>query len=375
MAPMAKKPVVAPTRFTAGRTRFLWVGLLALIIGVFFIISPAFLKRSAAKEQVKLPAAVLEAIREIFPKAAVTEVGMEDEDGLTLFVVEAKVGEKHVEVIASPDGVVVEVSIPIRAADGPEAAMAAIQRVAEGAQITEIDTVGTCAEVCDGKLVELPAPRTTYWVEFERGDLWGEVTVAPDGMIVEVSTVPEARDVPEAALATIRKAAAGGQVTEISRDETHAEPVDGKLVRLDRLAVTYWAEFKKGDLWGDITVAPDGTVVEMSVEVEAKDVPEAVMAAIRKAAGGARITELGKEELHAEPAGGRFARLPKAEVYYWAEFEDGDAAGEVSVAPDGAVVEVLKWKTVTETRDEVSKKDRRVKLNRGRSPLPTSQAT
>jgi len=122
------------------------------------------------------------------------------------------------------------------------------------------------------------------------------------------------------------------------------------------------------------SAASDGTVVEMSVEIEAKDVPEAVMAAIRKAAGGTRITELGKEELHAEPTGSPFARPTNAEVYYWAEFEDGDAAGEASVAPDGAVVEVLKWKTVTETRDEVLKKDRRVKLNRGRSPPPTSQA-
>lgn len=374
MAPMAKQPVAAPAKFAVKRTRFLWVGLLALLIGVFFIIFPAFLKKSAAKEQVRLPAAVLEAIREIFPKAAISEVGMEDEDGVTLFVVEAKVGETYVEVIASPDGVVVEVSIEIRAADVPEAAMAAIRRVAEGAQITEIDNVGTCAEVRDGKLVKLPATRTTYWAEFERGALGGEVTVAPNGMIVEVSTAPEAKDVPEAVLAAIRKAAAGGQVTEISRDETHAEPMDGKLVRLDRPTVTYWAEFKKGDLCGEITAAPDGTVVEMSVEIEAKDVPEAVMAAIRKAAGGARITELGKEEIPAEPAGSRFARPPNAEVYYWAEFEDGDAAGEASVAPDGAVVEVLKWKTVTETRDEVSKKDRRVKLNRGRSPLPTSQA-
>jgi len=84
----AKRPVAAPGRFDRGRTRILWLGLAALIVAVIFLISPAFLRRSAAKEEVRLPTAVLGAIREIFPKAVISEVGMEDDEGMTLFVVE-----------------------------------------------------------------------------------------------------------------------------------------------------------------------------------------------------------------------------------------------------------------------------------------------
>jgi hypothetical protein len=297
MGPLAKKPVPAPRRFNRGRTRILWLGLAALIVAVIFLISPAILRRSAAKEQVRLPMAVLGAIREIFPKAVISEVGMEDDEGMTLFVVETRVGETYVEVVASPDGVIAEVSIEITAADVPQAAMAAIRKAAEGAQVTEIDTVGAHAEVKDGRLVKLQVPRTTYWAEFEKGGLAGEVTVAPDG-----------------------------------------------------------------------------TVVEMSADLEAKDVPEAVLAAIRKTADGASITELGRDEIHAELEGGKTVRLQQAEVYYWAEFQKDDTAGEVSVAPDGAVVEVLKWKCVTENRDEGSCKDHRIRLNRGRSPCPAPQS-
>jgi len=375
MRPMAGKSGAAPARFGAGRMRALWLGLAALLVGVLFLISPTFLKKSAAREQVMLPAAVLEAIREIFPQALISEAGMEDDEGVTVFVVEMRVGERYVEVIASPDGVVVEVSIEIKAADVPEAAMAAIRKAAEGAQITAIDTVGTHAEVKDGKLVKLPVPMTTFWAEFEKGDLAGEVTVAPDGTIVEVSTAVEAKDVPGAALAAIQKAAEGGRVAQISKDETRAEPKDGKFARLDSPMVAYWAEFKKGELTGEVIVASDGTVLEISTAVEARDVPEAALAAIRKAADGACVTEFGKDETHAELEGGKVTRPAKAEIYYWAEFQKDEMAGEVSVAPDGTVVEVLTWKTVTETKDETSKKGRGIKLNRGRSPFPVPQST
>ena len=225
------------------------------------------------------------------------------------------------EVVASPDGVIAEVSIEITAADVPEAAMAAIRKAAEGAQVTEIDTVGTHAEVKDGKLVKLPIPRSTYWAEFEKGGLGGEVSVASDGTVVELSTGLEAQNVPGAALAAIQRAAAETGITEISRDETHAVPQNEKFAKLDRPTVTYWAEFKGGELFGEITLAADGTVAEMSTQLKAKDVPQAVMAAIRKAADGARITELGRAETRAELEGGKTVRLQKAEVYYWAEFQ------------------------------------------------------
>jgi hypothetical protein len=339
-----------------GRTRVLLLGLLVFLIAVLCLISPALLRKSAARERIRLPAAALAAIREIFPQAAVSGVRMDEDGGVTVFVVEAKVADKYVEVVASADGVVVEVSIPINAVDAPEAVLAAIRTAADGARITEIDAVGTHAEASDGRLVKLPVARNAYWAEFEKGALGGEVSVAPDGTVVELSAAVEARDVPEAALAAIRKAAGAARITEIDRDETRAEPRGEKFAPLGNTRIAYWAEFEAGELTGEVTAAPDGTVVEVSTEIEARDVPEAALAAIRKAAAGATITQLGRDETWAELDGGRLVKLRKAEVYYWAEFQKDDLAGEVSVAPDGAVAEVLMWNTGTETAAEGPKR-------------------
>ena len=368
LGPIAGRPAATSRRSGLGRARALWLGLSAALVGALFLLSPFLLKKGVAKEQVRLPAAALQAIREIFPKVAILEATMQDDDGVTLFAVEMKVGEKYVEVLASPDGVVVEVSIEISSADVPEAALAAIRKVAEGAQITEFDIVGDHAEVRDGKFARLLAARTAYWAEFEKGGMGGEVTVAPDGTIVETATEIEAKDVPEAALAAIRKAAEGARITEIDREETHAEPKGGTFAKLDNVRTAYWAEFVKGELTGEITVAPDGTVVETSDELEAKDVPEAALAAIRKAAEGAQITELGRDETRAELEGGKFVELPKAEVFYWAEFQKDELAAEVSVAPGGAVEEVLRWKCITEPAGEDSKKSAGPRPVKGKRP-------
>jgi hypothetical protein len=350
----------------------LLLGLLAFVIGVLLLISPAFLQRGLAREEVRVPAAALQAIREIFPKAILGEVGLEDDNGVTLLVVEAKAADTDLEIIVSPDGAIVEVSTEVKAADVPEAALAAIRNAAEAAQITEVDRVSTRAAVTDGKLVRLAQERISYWAEFEKGALGGEITVAPDGALVQVSALVEPKDVPEAALAAILKAAEGAQITEIDRDEVHAEPKDNTFTPLDKARTAYWAAFKKGDLGGEVTVAPDGTVAETSVGLEMKDVPQAVMAAILKAAEDARITELGRDETRAEPEGGRFAKLPKADILYWAEFEKEDLGGEVSVAPDGTVIEVLKWASVTETRDKGPKKQPKTRLNRGKAQCPAA---
>ncbi|MCX5684224.1 MAG: hypothetical protein NT049_11135, partial [Planctomycetota bacterium] len=274
LGPMEGRPA-APSRGSGLRwKRLLVLGLAAVLVGALFLFSPFLLKKGAAKEQVRLPAAALQAIKEIFPDVVLLEATLQDDDGVTLVAVEMKVGEKYVEVLASPDGVVAEVSIEIRPADVPEAALAAICKAAAGAQITEFDIVGDHAEVRDGKLARLQPARITYWAEFQKGDRGGEVTVAPDGTIVEIVTGIEAKDVPEAALAAIRKAAAGATLTEIERDETHAEPVGGSFAKLDKVRTVYWAEFARGELTGEITVASDGAVIETSSELEAKDVPE-----------------------------------------------------------------------------------------------------
>lgn len=107
----------------------------------------------------------------------------------------------------------------------------------------------------------------------------------------------------------------------------------------------YDFEFKAGR--GEMDVAEDGTVLDVATIVDMKDLPPAAAAAIRQAATGARITQLSRSEIRSEikveKRKGRLVKLAAPRTVYEAEFEKGGRRGEVQVAPDGAVVEAVKW--------------------------------
>jgi hypothetical protein len=98
----------------------------------------------------------------------------------------------------------------------------------------------------------------------------------------------------------------------------------------------YDIEFKNGR--GEIEVAQDGTVLDVSDIVEMKDVPEAAAAAIKRAARGATIRQIEKSEVRAriekEGGQGRLLKLATPEYIYEAEL----SKGEVEVAPDGRII-------------------------------------
>jgi hypothetical protein len=107
----------------------------------------------------------------------------------------------------------------------------------------------------------------------------------------------------------------------------------------------YDIEFKGGAV--EIEVAEDGTVMDISTDVEMKDLPKAAADAIQKAADGATIKQIEKSELRAElkkdGEKGRIVKLERATFIYEAELMKGDQTGEIQVAPDGTIVEALKW--------------------------------
>jgi hypothetical protein len=110
----------------------------------------------------------------------------------------------------------------------------------------------------------------------------------------------------------------------------------------------YDIEFKDG--MGEIEVAEDGTVMDVSTVIEMKDVPEAAAEAIRKAAKGASIKQIEKSEvrgeLKREGEKVRIVKLDKSMFLYEAELVKGDQRGEIQVAPDGKIVEAVKWEEV-----------------------------
>jgi len=114
----------------------------------------------------------------------------------------------------------------------------------------------------------------------------------------------------------------------------------------DGVAV-YEVELTRGGKEMEVTVTADGTIVEVETEIAQADLPKAVAAAIAKAAGGAKLTEIEREETRAVVRDGKLVKLDKPKVTYEAEFLKDGREVEVEVAPDGKIL-----KTETEDDDE-----------------------
>lgn len=106
----------------------------------------------------------------------------------------------------------------------------------------------------------------------------------------------------------------------------------------------YDIEFKADR--GEIEVAEDGTVIDITTIVQMKDVPGPAAEAIRKAASGAQagIVRLERSEVRSEIVTegpkARIVKLASPKYIYEAELA---RTGEVSISADGEIVEDVKW--------------------------------
>lgn len=141
-------------------------------------------------------------------------------------------------------------------------------------------------------------------------------------------------EIPASVLKAIRENAPGAEIENLTIEENGG-------IRL------YDIEFKADR--GEIEVAEDGTVIDVSVVVRPQDIPKAAADALRKAAAeaGAEIRRLERSEVRAEvqikDGKGRVVRLAAPRYVYEAELVRGKERGEVAVDPDGRIVEALKW--------------------------------
>jgi uncharacterized membrane protein YkoI len=121
----------------------------------------------------------------------------------------------------------------------------------------------------------------------------------------------------------------------------------------------YDIEFKADK--GEIEVAEDGTVMDVTTIVAIKDIPKAAAEAIQKGAPGATIKRLEKSEVRAEikkeGEKGTIVKFGSPKYIYEAELEKGEQKGEIQVAPDGTIVEGPKWNWEgAEEKEEIGEK-------------------
>jgi uncharacterized membrane protein YkoI len=98
----------------------------------------------------------------------------------------------------------------------------------------------------------------------------------------------------------------------------------------------YEIELKHNGSELELTIAADGTILEMESEVVMENLPKAVQAAIIKAAPGAKIEEV-KEEVTYWVV--RLHKLQKPETTYEAELVTDGNEIEIEIAADGTILE------------------------------------
>jgi uncharacterized membrane protein YkoI len=139
------------------------------------------------KQEVELPAAVVEAIEANFPGAEIGVVEVAEEAGITLYDIEFKSDRGEIEV--AEDGTVIDVVTVITMEELPEAAAKSIQDATEGAKILRLEKSEIRSEIKKegdmGMLVKLDTPRYVYEAELEKDGQTGEIEVDAEGNITE----------------------------------------------------------------------------------------------------------------------------------------------------------------------------------------------
>lgn len=124
---------------------------------------------------------------------------------------------------------------------------------------------------------------------------------------------------------------------------------EAEAVETEKVAGTtlYDIEFKENQ--GEIELAADGTIIDISKVVSWEELPEVVAQAIKEvvAANNANVTRIERAEVHAEIKGeGEAATINKVDTPYFlyeAELKKDGQKGEITVDSTGKIIEGPKW--------------------------------
>ena len=107
--------------------------------------------------------------------------------------------------------------------------------------------------------------------------------------------------------------------------------------------MVYDVEFKDGALEKETDIAADGTMLEVTVVIDAKAVPSVAMKPIQVAAVGATMTRVEEIKITHETKDGKVVKLPKMVTHYAVELKKGDQTAEIVVDSDGKVLEEARF--------------------------------
>jgi uncharacterized membrane protein YkoI len=111
----------------------------------------------------------------------------------------------------------------------------------------------------------------------------------------------------------------------------------------------YEVEIKMGKVEKTVTASEDGVISEVETELAPGDLPAAAAEAVKKAAPGATIKEVDKDQTLAEP---KLASLADPKVTYELKMTKKGKVAEVVLAADGTVLEGPQWQEAKKEHKE-----------------------
>ncbi|MCE5278551.1 MAG: PepSY-like domain-containing protein [Planctomycetaceae bacterium] len=178
------------------------------------------------------------------------------------------------------------------------------------------------------------------------------------GLGVDAMAAPKAKagkakvEVPEAVKATMDKAVEGGKVGKVEK-----ETEDGVDV--------YEAVITKDGAKCEVSVAADGTLIEIESVVKEADLPQAVKDAVAKEIKDGKIIKAEKEEVHAEIKEGKVTKLDAPKTEYEVKVRAAGKVTEIELSADGTVIK----------KEEIKKDDKPAKAGKkGKAGKKTEEA-
>jgi uncharacterized membrane protein YkoI len=141
---------------------------------------------------------------------------------------------------------------------------------------------------------------------------------------------PGTDKLPEAVRKTFEAKFPGAEIEKVDSEEEGGVTV-------------YDVEFKHDGLEKETDIAADGTMLEVTLVIDAKAVPAAAMKPIRAAAEGATMKRVEEIKITHEAKGGKVVKLPRTATHYAVELTKGGKTAEIVVDADGKVVEEPNW--------------------------------
>ena len=161
--------------------KYLILGIGAAIALLPF--APGTRAQRKSNGMLKLPPAVADALKSNCLDCVTAKMTREKENGVIIYDFEFKNGQGEMDVAA--DGSVIDRETVVQMADVPAPALESIRKVAGTGKIKQIAKDEIRAELKDGQVMKIDAPRYVYEADLTRGNKVGEVVVTPEGQITE----------------------------------------------------------------------------------------------------------------------------------------------------------------------------------------------